>query len=102
MAKKRFNIKQTLNKNKPMQEELQKKVLLPKKIIQDDEVKKKVKAIEKPKKVVRKEKKTTPPKLVRLTIDTPESMHRKLKIRSIESGLSMRDYVLRLIEKSLK
>ena len=102
MAKKRFNIKQTLNKNKPSQEELQKKVLLPKKIIQDDEVKKKVKAIEKPKKVVKKEKKTTPPKLVRLTIDTPEGMHRKLKIRSIESGLSMRDYVLRLIEKSLK
>ena len=110
MAKKKFNISQTLkkNKNNPSEIELPKKVILPKKAIEDEAVKKKVKAIEQPKKEVeskakRKPKKEEkPPKLVRLTIDTPEAMHRKLKIRSIESGLSMRDYVLRLIEKSLK
>jgi len=43
-----------------------------------------------------------PIKLVRLTIDTPPAMHRKLKIRAIEEGVSMRDYVLTLLEKALK
>ena len=41
-------------------------------------------------------------KLVRMTIDTPESMHKALKIKSIERGISLRDYILRLIEKELK
>ena len=41
-------------------------------------------------------------KLVRLTIDTPERMHKRLKIRAIEKGISMRDYILQLLEKELK
>lgn len=38
----------------------------------------------------------------RLTIDLPASLHKKLKMATIESGESMRDHVVRLIEKSVK
>ena len=41
-------------------------------------------------------------RLVRMTIDTPESIHKSLKIKAIEHGISIRKYVLRLIEKDLK
>ena len=41
-------------------------------------------------------------KLVRLTIDTPAEMHTKLKVKSVLSGISMRDYILQLLEKELK
>ena len=48
---------------------------------------------------------TTPPKpvpLKRLTIDLPASLHKKLKLATIQSGETMRDHVVKLIEKSLK
>ena len=45
---------------------------------------------------------TVKERMVRMTIDTPEGMHRKLKIKSIEKGVSMRDYILRLIEREIK
>jgi len=45
---------------------------------------------------------TVKEKMVRMTIDTPEGMHRKLKIKSIEQGVSMRDYILRLIAREIK
>jgi hypothetical protein len=41
-------------------------------------------------------------RMVRMTIDTPEEMHLQLKIKSIQARMSMRDYVLKLIEKDLK
>ncbi len=34
--------------------------------------------------------------------ELPETVHRKLKIRAAEEGLSMSDYVKRLIERDLK
>lgn len=46
-----------------------------------------------------------PPKpaaLKRLTIDLPASLHKKLKLATIQSGETMRDHVVKLIEKSLK
>ena len=52
MAKKRFNISKTLNKNKKIEPEVElpKKVILPQKTIEDETIKKRVKAIEQPKK----------------------------------------------------
>jgi len=50
----------------------------------------------------RKSSNTVKERMVRMTIDTPVDMHRKLKIRSIEKGVSMRDYILRLIEREIK
>ena len=41
-------------------------------------------------------------RMVRMTIDTPEEMHLRLKIKSIQARTSMREYVLKLIEKDLK
>lgn len=113
MAKKRFDISATLNKNQASK--LAEKVPLKKKAKDINDVKEKVEQIHPQKEanpVVEKEKivaKTTPKppvqekiKLVRLTIDTPEGMHKRLKIKSIERGISMRDYILKLIEKELK
>ena len=120
MAKKTFDISGTLNKNKSPQ--LPDKVPL-KKTSKDTEVKKaQVEQIHQP--TVEPPVDTTansskaPPasknrsrskpvapekeKLVRLTIDTPERMHKRLKIRAIEKGISMRDYILQLLEKELK
>lgn len=48
---------------------------------------------------------SAPPKpeaLKRLTIDLPASLHKKLKLATIQSGETMRDHVVKLIEKSLK
>lgn len=114
MAKKKFNISSTLQKNQ--ESKLAEKIPLRKTAKDIEEVKEKVeqitpKATEKAKPV---ESKTTSPatksakkvvekeKLVRMTIDTPEHIHKKLKIRSVEKGISLRDYILRLIEKELK
>ncbi len=113
MAKKSFNISSTLNKNKEPQ--LAAKIPLQKKTKDVKEVAKKVaiiheeepepkakpkkEVVEKPVKAKAARKKAV--KLVRLTIDTPESMHRKLKIKAIEKGVSMRDYILQLLEKEL-
>ena len=43
-----------------------------------------------------------PEKLVRLTIDTPAEMHTRLKVKAVLSGISMRDYILKLLERELK
>ena len=115
MAKKSFNISSTLSKNQ--EPKLAEKIPLKKKTKDVTEVAKKVAMIhqedsqasegsaqvDKPaaKKKAAPKVKAKPEKLVRLTIDTPASIHRKLKIRSIEKGLSMRDYILRLLEKEL-
>ncbi|MFT5167203.1 MAG: hypothetical protein ACI8P3_002440 [Saprospiraceae bacterium] len=114
MAKKKFNISSTLNKNQEIK--LAEKIPLkktdkdlegvkekveqihteePKPSISKEEIKK-IKSNPKPAIVIKKEK------LVRMTIDTPEYMHKKLKIKAIERGISLRDYVLLLITKELK
>lgn len=120
MAKKSFNISSTLSKNKDAQ--LAPKIPLPKKSKDLEEVEKKVARIHKEDlqaKEVKKERKSStatskkqvakavkakaiPEKLVRLTIDTPVEMHRKLKIQSVERGVSMRDYILQLLAKELR
>ncbi len=117
MAKKRFNISSTLNKNKSTTP-LSEKIPLKKTEKEPEEIKAKVEqlhdappkaqksASSKPK-TVKRSRKSKPvgeekPRLVRMTIDTPEEMHKRLKIRSVERGISIRDYILRLIEKDLK
>ena len=123
MAKKKFNISSTLKKNSKTEEvKLAPKIPLKKTTKDPEEVKTKVdeihsgenkKAVEKTETIKEtKETKATPkPKkakpvekgrMVRMTIDTPEEMHLQLKIKSIQTRMSMRDYVLRLIEKDLK
>lgn len=126
MAKKKFNISSTLKKNTKIEEvKLAPKIPLKKTTKDPEEVKTKVDEIhatEVQKPVVKKETtKTTQPepevkstpksrklkvvergRMVRMTIDTPEEMHLQLKIKSIQSRMSMRDYVLKLIEKDLK
>ena len=105
MAKKKFDISSTLNKNKPSS--LAGKVPLRKTVKDPEVIKSKVEEIhgERPvpaspppaEKVKPKEE-----RLVRMTIDTPENVHKSLKIKAIEHGISIRKYVLRLIEKDLK
>ena len=110
MAKKSFNISSTLSKNKESQ--LAPKVPLKKTIKNDEKLKEDVarihgeetaasKAPAGKSAVRRKTPKPAVDKLVRLTIDTPVEMHKKLKIKSIEKGVSMRDYILELIHKEL-
>ena len=123
MAKKTFDISSTLNKNKDTAQ-LASKIPLKKTEKDTEEVREKVDLIHsapepesvktKPVTVAKADKATKVkasakaaqmpdvPKLVRLTIDTPEEMHKKLKIKSIEKGISMRDYILLLLEKELK
>ncbi|MEM6967150.1 MAG: hypothetical protein AAF573_20475 [Bacteroidota bacterium] len=138
MAKKKFNISSTLNKNKKEDSiELAPKVPL-KKVEKDPEaIKSKVEKIhaseskkdadekdqslhqsekvssqdvesatDKPRSATKpsrkKATKIVKPRIVRMTIDTPEDIHLQLKIKSIQSRMTMKDYVLRLIEKDLK
>lgn len=131
MAKKKFNISSTLKKNNKAEEvKLAPKIPLKKTVKDPEAVKTKVDEIhgatinqenlevvpetkndtsikEEPKakakpKVAKKETKPEKGRMVRMTIDTPEEMHLQLKIKSIQTRMSMRDYVLRLIEKDLK
>ena len=127
MAKKKFNISSTLKKNSKAEEvKLAPKIPLKKTIKDPEMVKTKVDEIhgksidkedleieseaktkEEPKpkakpKAAKKETKPVKGRMVRMTIDTPEEMHLQLKIKSIQTRMSMRDYVLRLIEKDLK
>jgi pyruvate-formate lyase len=131
MAKKKFNVTSTLAKNKKTtpQPELASKIPLRKSTKDLEEVKEKVeslhsdesstnkssKADKQPEPVAKTQpnsrtqstkkkpqKPTEPEKLVRLTIDTPAEMHTRLKVKAVLSGVSMRDYILRLLERELK
>jgi len=130
MAKKKFNVTSTLGKNKPQEPTLAPKIPLKKNEKNFEEVKDRVEelhsestpVLEKtpskdtikkaenvsksaPRSRTRKkavEESSKPEKLVRLTIDTPAEMHTQLKIKAVLSGISMRDYILRLLEKELK
>ena len=123
MAKKKFNISSTLKKNSKAEEvKLAPKIPLKKTVKDPEVIKTKVDEIHgetinkeeitspiieapKPKakpKATKKEAPAEKGRMVRMTIDTPEEMHLQLKIKSIQTRMSMRDYVLRLIEKDLK
>lgn len=39
--------------------------------------------------------------LSRLTLDIPQELHRRIKIRATQKGLSMKDYAVSLFEKDL-
>jgi len=131
MAKKKFNISSTLKKNNKAEEvKLAPKTPLKKTVKDPEVIKTKVDEIHgktidkvevettpaaeidsptieapKPKakpKATKKEASAEKGRMVRMTIDTPEEMHLQLKIKSIQTRMSMRDYVLRLIERDLK
>lgn len=151
MAKKKFGLSSTLNKNKVEEPVLPTKVPLTRSSknveevkekvealheeqetklsmveepvveitvnVQDEDLGKVVRAVQETSKaqvveVVEKQKpaaKTTskaatpkkPEKMVRITVDTPKSMHVKLKIKAIEHDITIRDYVIDLIERDL-
>ena len=127
MAKKKsFNIRGTLKKNTE-EPTLPKKVPLGKSTKDMDEIKERVDSIHEdakgpssvkseretqsaptsstpskaPTTGTRKKAEEKPEKLVRITVDTPQSVHMKLKIRSIQGGVTLREYILRLIEADL-
>ena len=88
MAKqKKFGLSTTLKKNVP---KLNEKVAL----------KKTEKDIDAAKEVVQKIHKTE--KTVRITVDTPKSLHTALKKRCIDEGMSIRDFILKLIKENLE
>ncbi len=46
-----------------------------------------------------------PPKkepIVRITVDVNKSMHRAIKVRAIDNDVTIREYIIRLVEKDLK
>jgi hypothetical protein len=140
MAKKKFGLSSTLNKNKMEEPVLPPKVPLIRSSKNIEAVKEKVSMVEEPfveisvnvqdedlGKVVQAvqeiskaevvevvEKQKAPPKatkkaaapkkperMVRITVDTPKFMHVKLKIKAIENDITIRDYVIDLIERDL-
>lgn len=53
----------------------------------------------------KKEKKPTPPPkepIVRITVDVYKSMHRAIKIRAMDNDVTIREYIIRLVQKDLK
>jgi len=41
----------------------------------------------------------SPPKLKRLIFDVPPELHRQVKVRAAERGMTMRSFVMRLLER---
>lgn len=148
MAKKKFGLSSTLNKNKSEEPSLPKRVPLTRSKKNLEEVAEKVEAIhdkplgmveeptveitvdvkdedmmkvvEKVREVTKAEvieiatkpkktkkaptKKSTikqPERMVRITVDTPRSIHVKLKIKAIEQDITIRDYIIGLIKDDL-
>lgn len=104
MAKKKFDIGATLKKKKD-ETALSSKIPLKRTAKDPELIKSKVEKIHSDESGVAE--KTTIPKqkevkLVRMTIDTPDLVHKKLKIKTIEMGVSIREYILTLIEKDLQ
>ena len=117
MAKKQFNFRQTLKKNSETGSDLPQKVALPKLQKDPEAVKQQVAELhgevppkkDTPKRTTPKKdtprKKTTPSKpvkQVRITIDMPGELHKTMKIKAITEGMTIRRYILRMIEKDLK
>ncbi|MFT6148582.1 MAG: hypothetical protein ACJAUH_001268 [Saprospiraceae bacterium] len=149
MAKKKFGLSSTLNKNKLEEPVLPKKIPLTKsskdlkdvkekvealheaavrvidkveeplieltlnvedenigkivRVVQDVSKAEVVEVVEKKAKVpkVRKAIPEKPERMVRITVDTPKTMHVKLKIKAIEHDITIRDYVIGLIKDDL-
>ena len=111
MAKRKtFNVKSTLNKKTATPEpELPKKVPLKKSSKNMEDVKERVEQIHQeapsvptpstPKNPAKPAKSAE--KLVRITVDTPHSVHIALKIKAIQEGITLRDYILRLMNTDL-
>ncbi|MGK0389194.1 MAG: hypothetical protein ACI94Y_001934 [Maribacter sp.] len=114
MAKKRLNLRSTMTKNQDT--ELPKKIELKRSTKNIDEVKEKVEAIHVEEQVVpkatplptknraRKSKKvltTDKDEIVRITIDLPKDLHKKLKIHAVMNEVTIRNYVVGLLQKSL-
>lgn len=134
MAKRKFGLSKTLNRNKKeeLSEELPPKRPLPTKPKDIDQVEQKVNTIHQTEKstpstipaVAKKvpattktkaapRKKNTTAKMttkrktvkegdMRLTFDIPRSLHKKLKIQAINKELTIKDYLINMIEKELK
>lgn len=114
MAKKRLNLRSTMSANK--ETELPKKVEFKKTTKDIDQVKEKVEAIHKEEKVVEKavpvlskkrtknvkELTTEKSEIVRITIDLPKDLHKKLKIYAVMNEVTIRNHVVGLLQKSLK
>ncbi len=116
MAKKRLNLRSTMNKNQ--ETELPKKVELRKSTKNLEEVKEKVEAIHKeevaaPQAPEPAKKKTRSPRkasklttdkeeIVRITIDLPKDLHKKLKIYAVMNEVTIRNHVVSLLRKNLK
>jgi hypothetical protein len=103
-----------MSKKESLANSMRRRPNLKREVVGNDEAAKKVvdkvadKSPEKPKTASAPRKAasiSTPPQpvpLKRLTIDLPASLHKKLKLATIQSGETMRDHVVKLIEKSLK
>ena len=55
----------------------------------------------------KKEKKAVPPPpkeepTVRITVDVYKSMHRAIKLRAMDNDITIREYIIRLVQKDLK
>jgi hypothetical protein len=123
MAKGKFGLSGTLNKNKTEEMALPEKVDLAKSTKNVEAVKEKVEALHESeiKPVSRaateivtdtKETQKKPPialkkgnknneRVIRITVDTPKEIHTKLKIRAMETETTLRDYIVDLIRKDL-
>ncbi len=112
MAKKKTGLKGTLKKNQTPDLALPKKKALPK--VQKDisNMEQTVEELHKEEEIVVVEKKKpaksqkvkeeTPIKMKRLTIDLDKALHKKLKVQCYQSEVSMREYVIGLIQKDLQ
>lgn len=123
MAKKKFGLRSTLKKNKTPETSLPKKITLPKTERDLDVIKDKVEAIHDEKKEVvlptpkpaapkAPRKSTTrttkkkveivePVEVVRLSIDVPKAIHKKMKVKTVGLDTTIRNYVLNLIKKDM-
>lgn len=138
MAKRKFGLSSTLNRNKKeeLPQDLPAKRPLPSKSKDIEAVEQKVDSIhraeqqsaaagsatskasatkvaEKPKRAATDRKKTSPKKVVgkrktvkdsdmRLTFDIPRSLHKKLKLKAINQDRTIKDYLIKMIERELR
>ncbi len=111
MAKKNLNLRSTLSKNKATEKPLPEKVTFKKSKTSKDleKVKEKVEAIHKdetkePKTLIKTKKTKVVEKEenVRITIDLPKSLHKKLKLHAVMNEITIREFVVGLLEKQLR
>ncbi len=103
-----------MNKNKTEESPLPEKVVLKKSSKNLEDVKEKVEALhqketkittktsKKKTNVSNKKKESIKEENVRITIDLPKSLHKKLKLYAVMNEITIREYVLGILDKSLK